>query len=172
LANDTGNKGLLKECRGLEELELCEGAEVILTKNINVGKGLANGTRGRIEGWTNDGLPVVRFKSSRKGGGEIVKSLGRERWEYKLGSRVVAAREQIPLLLGYAVSIHRSQGLTLPGVVCELGGAFGGGMVYTALSRVKELEGVWIRGGIGKVKGDERVKKFYADIEEENEAVL
>ena len=94
-AKDLGNKALMKECRGLEKLELCVGAEVILTANLNVARGLSNGTRGTLTGWTPDGLPIVRFRSTRKGIGEVVKNVGRERWEYKLGSRLVAAREQV-----------------------------------------------------------------------------
>ena len=68
------------------------------------------------------------------------------------------------------MSIHRSQGLTLPSVVCELSGIFGGGgMVYTALSRGGSLEGLWIRGEIKGVDGDDRVKAFYERISEEKE---
>jgi hypothetical protein len=64
--------------------------------------------------------------------GEVA-TIGRERWAVKSGARVVAARSQLPLALGWALSVHKSQGMTLDRVSVSLERAFEEGQAYVAL---------------------------------------
>lgn len=89
-------------------------------------------------------LPVVRFAC-----GETV-TVSRERWSIRAGGRLVASRVQVPLGLAWALSVHKSQGLTLDKAELKLDAAFEAGMVYVALSRVRSLQGLRIIGSISE----------------------
>lgn len=60
-------------------------------------------------------------------------TIGRERWTIRSGSRVIATRAQVPLALGWALSVHKSQGMTLDRVQVNLARAFEEGQAYVAL---------------------------------------
>ena len=62
-----------------------------------------------------------------------VATVGRERWAIRSGGRVIATRAQVPLALGWALSVHRSQGMTLDRVQVNLARAFEEGQAYVAL---------------------------------------
>ncbi|GMH90557.1 hypothetical protein TL16_g11805 [Triparma laevis f. inornata] len=147
-----------------KELRLFINARVVLTANVNKNRSLVNGTQGVVIRWEK-GLPVVRFDLTpdRK----LDKLIGFHRFETKLGTRIVASRSQIPLQLSYALSIHKSQGMTLTKVVVDLEKVFETGMAYVALSRVKSLEGLMVKGGAKLGRVSDAVKKFW---EAESEA--
>ena len=109
------------------------GAQVMLLKNIDVAAGLVNGARGRVEKFSSDGNPVVRFLS---GNTLEIKS---EKWVVKGGPGVTLTRSQIPLKLAWAFSIHKSQGMTLDCVEVSLSRVFECGQAYVALSRAKSI---------------------------------
>lgn len=120
------------------ELTLKVGAQVMVTKNTD---GLANGTLGMVTDMGPDHVAVQVADGAR-----VV--LGAETWhQYGVTSKggsveanSVGTYSQIPLTLGYAQTVHRAQGLTLPAVAIDLGrGAFAGGQAYVALSRVRSL---------------------------------
>lgn len=91
-------------CPAREQLTLKVGAQVILLRNLDVSEGLCNGSRGIIVRFTkNLRLPEVRFAGGR------VRVITPEVWTVKMGDRVVCSRQQIPLELAWAVSVHRSQ---------------------------------------------------------------
>ncbi|XP_010275116.1 PREDICTED: ATP-dependent DNA helicase PIF1-like [Nelumbo nucifera] len=151
-----------------DEVELCVGARVMLTKNIALSDGLVNGATGTITGFIKPKrtvvmdiccsrlLPVVKFDS----GLEMV--IKPETWDVMEGDAVVATRKQVPLMLAWALSIHKCQGMTLNCLHTDLSRAFGCGMVYVALSRVRSLEGLYLSGfKPSKIKAHPKVLEFY-----------
>lgn len=75
-----------------------------------------------------------------------------------------ASRFQVPLVLAWAVTVHRCQGLSMDAAVLDLANCFIDGMVYVALSRVRFMEGVYILSfARSKVGADRRVAVFYDD---------
>ena len=118
-------------------LELCVGAQVMLLVNKDVAKGLVNGSRGVIIDFRGDGVPIVQFLH-----GDPV-AIERQRWT----SHECAAvhREQIPLRVAYAITIHKSQGATLDCALIDIGSStFEYGQAYVAMSRVRSLESLYI----------------------------
>lgn len=148
---------LEKECRAPKELLLCIGAQVMLLKNLNVEAGLANGSRGVILGYDGQGWPIVEFVNGHQC------SIGPEKWRVRYSKDVVAERIQFPLKLAWAMSIHKSQGISVDLACVELGDRiFGDGMIYVALSRCRSLEGLQIKSiNWDLVQVSKRVKKFY-----------
>ncbi|KAL7519487.1 hypothetical protein ACHAWX_004240 [Stephanocyclus meneghinianus] len=157
-------KAQLKQCQAPAVLELKVGAQVMLLKNIDLDKGLANGSRGvvvRFQPPTNESevptgfkkidLPVVRF-DSLKSSGEFLTGDDREftilpeEWQNKMGDQTVSARVQIPLRLAWSISVHKSQGMTIPNLTVNLSGVFEYGQAYVALSRATELRLLTLRG--------------------------
>ncbi|KAL4516704.1 hypothetical protein Ndes2437A_g00830 [Nannochloris sp. 'desiccata'] len=111
--------------------------------------------------FTPSGLPVVKFAR----GGESM-TIGRERYSIRQGGEDAAVRSQIPLALAWAVTVHKSQGLTLDRVEVSLDRAFEAGMAYVALSRARNLEGLRIVGSIASaaLRADPKVVAFYAKL--------
>ncbi|KAF7815759.1 ATP-dependent DNA helicase PIF1-like [Senna tora] len=148
------------------EVSICEGARVMLIKNLNTWKGLVNGTTGEVVGFSQAEdydeifphplLPIVKFDSG------VTMVVEPELWTLMDGDEVVAWRKQIPLILSWALSIHKCQGMTLERVHTNLAKAFGCGMVYVALSRVRSLEGLHLSGfSRSKILADPKVSQFY-----------
>jgi len=139
------------------ELALCVGAQVVLTVNYSVENGLANGTRGMITEFTEDG-PVVLFKN----GEQIIITPYTYKDEADESLWCVAT----PLKLAYAMTIHKSQSMTLDAVVIDIGlGIFEYGQAYVALSRVRDLQSVKIVN-VSKTafKTNPEVIQFYENI--------
>ncbi|MCC6288898.1 MAG: helix-turn-helix domain-containing protein [Chitinophagaceae bacterium] len=127
-----------------EELKLKEGAQVMFLKNDAVSRKYFNGKIGVIKLLEDDKIVVV------SDGEEIV--VGKETWENtryslnrgdgKLEQEVLGTFEQFALRLAWAITIHKSQGLTFEKVMIDAGAAFSSGQVYVALSRCTSLEGI------------------------------
>lgn len=130
---------LKKNCLAPEELKLKIGAIVMFVKN-NFRKGYVNGTLGEIIGFNVDSLPIVRTKS----GEEIVATLAS--WEVEQKGRIVASISQIPLRLAWAITVHKSQGMSLDAAEIDLSKSFECGMGYVALSRVRRLDSIKLMG--------------------------
>lgn len=121
-----------------EVLELKLSATVMAVKNDPEGR-YANGSMGHVVAFTSDGLPVVQFNNRH-----VV--VYPDEWEAKSGDKTSAAITQIPLRLGYAITVHKSQGMTLEAAEMNLKGAFVEGQGYVALSRVKSLDKLYLLG--------------------------
>jgi hypothetical protein len=108
----------------------------VLTRNIAFDRKLVNGARGTVARFSTLGFPVVQFES---GVTEEVLPFAFDVQEF--GVRV-ASRTQIPLIYGWALTIHYSQGMTLQNVSINLSNVFVAGQTYVALSRVSRLNGL------------------------------
>ncbi|HEX7047730.1 MAG TPA: helix-turn-helix domain-containing protein [Gammaproteobacteria bacterium] len=128
-------EGLKKSCLAPEVLKLKTGADVMFIRNAPDGA-YVNGTRGVVEAFDNDGWPVVRTFD----GETIVASP--EEWKFEDNGEIRATISQVPLRLAWAITIHKSQGMTLDAAEIDLGKAFEPGMGYVALSRVRSLAGL------------------------------
>jgi ATP-dependent DNA helicase PIF1 len=129
-------KGLKKNCLALETLRLKRGAEVMFIKNDTSGR-YVNGTRSIVVGFDKrEGWPVVKTYDN-----EMIVAYPEE-WKYEENGVVRATIRQVPLRLAWAMTIHKSQGMTLDAAEIDLGDAFEPGMGYVALSRVRSLTGL------------------------------
>jgi len=130
-------KLLQKSCLALEKLKLKIGAEVMFVKNDMAGKYM-NGTRGVVLDFeeSDDNWPIVKTYDNK------VMTVYPEQWRYEDNGIVSATVTQIPLRLAWAMTIHKSQGMTLDAAEIDLGDAFEPGMGYVALSRVRSLNGL------------------------------
>lgn len=129
--------GLQRSVLAPETLELKLGAMVMAVKN-DPEQRFANGSVGHVIDFTSEGFPIVQFKYPT-----IVYP---DEWEKKKGERTVAAITQIPLRLAYAITVHKSQGMTLDAAELDLSQAFVEGMGYVGLSRVKNLSNLYLKG--------------------------
>lgn len=124
--------------RGLNKLTLCEGARVMLVKNTDVERGLVNGAVGSVIQFEKvTGYPIVRFDNG------ITSTIKPIEWELEIGG-VKVKSIQIPLMLAWSITIHKSQSLTLDSAVMDLADCFTDGMVYVALSRVRKLADIYL----------------------------
>jgi len=119
-------------------LRLKKGAQVMLLRNVNVAAGLVNGSRGVIVGFDREnGHPRVTFHADPENE-HIVK---REKFSMELGGSMVS-RAQYPLQLAWAMSIHKSQGMSLDLASISLAKCFESGQAYVALSRCRSYAGL------------------------------
>ena len=119
-------------------LELKKGAHVMSIKNSPDGK-YVNGSLGEVVDFKY-GDPVVKFNN-----GNTVRIKTSE-WNLADGEIVLASIEQVPLKLAWAITVHKSQGMTLDGAEIDLSRAFVEGMGYVALSSVKNLHSLYLKG--------------------------
>jgi ATP-dependent DNA helicase PIF1 len=145
------------------ELTLRVGAQVMLLTNKDVEHGLVNGSRGVIERFcdgpdTESMLPMVKFKN-----GEVI-IIERASWASE--DLEGFNREQIPLRLAYAVTIHKAQGATLDCALIDIGdNTFEYGQAYVALSRVKSLDCLYIWDlAPNAFMVHPKVKNFFAEL--------
>lgn len=121
-------------------LRLKEGALVMAVKNAADRK-YANGSIGTVVAFEPvTEYPIVRFRNGR----EV--TMQPDTWELRDGDKKRAGITQIPLRLAWAITVHKSQGMTLDGARIDLRKAFVEGMGYVALSRVKSLDTLYLHG--------------------------
>lgn len=131
---------LRKSVLAPEVLRLKKGALVIAVKNSQ-NKSYVNGSIGQVvefDPFTES--PVVKFQN-----GKTV-TMQPETWELRDGDKKRASISQIPLRLAYAITVHKSQGMTLDAARIDLRKAFAEGMGYVALSRVRSLDKIYLLG--------------------------
>ena len=132
---------IFKSSLVLERLTLKKGAVVIFIKN-NAEVGYVNGTTGKVESFSPiDKMPIVRTTEGKK-----IK-IDQEDWSLENDSgKVTATVSQVPLRLAWAITIHKSQGMTLDAAEIDLSKTFESGQGYVALSRIKNIEGLRLMG--------------------------
>ncbi len=133
-------KTLKKGCLSPEVLNLKIGASVMFTKN-NHKVGFVNGTLGVVEGFRDDdGLPIIK---TRRGVSITAEPMD---WAIQEEGETRASITQVPLRLAWAITVHKSQGMSLDEAVMDLSEVFEYGQGYVALSRVRNLAGVHLIG--------------------------
>jgi len=150
-------------------LELKVGAQVMFIRNdISGEKKYFNGKLGEISSLDENEIKVILDGSER----EI--TVKREVWEQKkysldtdknIKEEVLGSFEQFPVKLAWAVTIHKSQGLTFDKVIIDAGKSFTAGQVYVALSRCRTLEGIVLKSKITPevIFKDNRILKFQGE---------
>jgi ATP-dependent DNA helicase PIF1 len=140
-------------------LQLREGAQVMCVVNLDIEFAkICNGSQGIIVGFTevkDIKVPIVRFTNGVK------MAINYHVWPSDNIPGIGVA--QIPLILSWALTIHKSQGATLDIAEIDAGsGIFECGQTYVALSRVKSLEGLYLTAlNVGKIKVNKKVQEFY-----------
>ncbi len=138
-----GNKKIVetlkKSCLAPETLRLKEGAVVMFLKN-NHQKKYANGTLGKVVGFSRIGFPIIKTYNGR----EI--EVEPDTWTIEEDGKIKAQLKQIPLRLAWAITIHKSQGMSLDAAEIDLSKSFVEGMGYVALSRIKSFSGLRLMG--------------------------
>jgi ATP-dependent DNA helicase PIF1 len=142
-----------------ETIHLKKGACVMCTTNLDLDHGICNGSIGTVEKCDNTGV-IVKFSNGR------VVTITKKYWQSEDYPTIVVG--QIPLMLAWAITIHKSQGATLPMAEINIGNSiFAPGQVYVAVSRVKSLEGLYLTEfNPSKIKVNPKVKEFYKNAPE------
>jgi len=123
----------------LEELTLKKDAVVIFIKN-NPEKGYVNGTTGVVVDFESD-IPIVQIASGQK-----IRVVAEDWTIENEAGESIATVSQLPLRLAWAMTIHKSQGMTLDTAEIDLSKTFEVGQGYVALSRIKSIEGLRLMG--------------------------
>lgn len=131
-------ESLIKRCLAPEDLVLKLGSEVMFVAN-NPAKQFYNGTLGKVASFTSDGRPVIQTKKR-------LITVDEHTWKTEDGDKTIAEVTQLPLRLAWAITIHKSQGMSLDAAEIDLSKSFEPGMGYVALSRVRNIEGLYIKG--------------------------
>lgn len=126
-------------CLAPEQLKLKLGASVMFIKN-NFEKGYVNGTLGKVVDFDQDRMPIVETSCGR-----LITALPAT-WTIDENNHTLAEIRQIPLRLAWAITVHKSQGMTLDAAEVDLSRSFVEGMGYVALSRVKSFSGLRLLG--------------------------
>lgn len=130
---------LIQSCLAPEVLKLKIGTRVMFVKN-DPGKSYNNGTLGLVTKFTSLGFPVVETVSGKH------ITVTEDAWRIEEDGKIKAEIKQIPLRYAWAITVHKSQGMTLDAAQIDLSKTFTFGMGYVALSRVRTIEGVELLG--------------------------
>ncbi|KAG2204550.1 hypothetical protein INT47_012609 [Mucor saturninus] len=159
IAEDSGKDVYLISCMAPKKLTLKVGCQVMLIKNLT--PTLVNGSVGIVTSFGKNKengreLPVVKFANGE------TKVLDSEDWRVEVGGKYKACRTQIPLILAWAISIHKSQGQTIDWMQVDLAKTFEDGQAYVALSRSVSLDSMRVLNFDRKlVKAHGGVAEFY-----------
>lgn len=137
-----GKKGMVEKLKkstlALEDLRLKKEAVVMFVKN-NFEEGYVNGTLGVVKDISGD-YPLVETFSKKRIRVEPAQ------WSFEEDGKTLALVEQIPLRPAWAITVHKSQGMSLDAAEIDLSFSFVAGQGYVALSRVRSLDGIFLQG--------------------------
>ncbi|KAF8360407.1 pif-1 [Pristionchus pacificus] len=157
-----------------DRIILKKGAQVMLTANLDLSRQLSNGSRGVIDGFSEKKWPLVKFIATN----EIVEIIP-HRFHIRLPylEDTTCIRNQIPLQLAWAISIHKSQGLTLDAVQVSLSRVFEEGQAYVALSRARSLSSLRVLDfDLSAIRANRKVVAYYTNLltqpQEEDDFVI
>jgi ATP-dependent DNA helicase PIF1 len=154
---------LARSCLAEQTLRLKPGAQALMIRNVYEGEStpyFTNGERGTVREIRDDEI-VVDLETE---GQERTVTARRETWEWRnADEKVLATLSQFPIKLGWAVTIHKSQGMTLERMKCNVSRCFAPGQAYVALSRAKNAKHLSIEGTFGRnqVFADKTCVEFY-----------
>jgi ATP-dependent DNA helicase PIF1 len=150
-------KQLLSGMNCEKTLELKVGAQVMCVVNLDMDSEnpICNGSQGIVQGFNEKGAPIINFRNG------TIRTIGKHNW--KSDKIPTVGVKQIPLILAWAVTIHKSQGSTLEIAEIDIGhNIFACGQTYVALSRVKNLDGLFLKSfNPYKIKINLKVKEYY-----------
>ena len=143
-----GNEKLIEtlksSVRAPEELSLKKHAKVMFVKN-NFDMGYINGSMGEVIGFEEDDELGMLPKVKMTDGTTLL--VAPETWSVdNEGGKAIASLQQVPLRLAWAITIHKSQGMTLEAAEINLSHTFEKGQGYVALSRLKSINGLRLLG--------------------------
>lgn len=130
---------LKNNCLADEVLELKVGAKVICIKNAQ-DRSYVNGSMGKVVSFDNEGAPSIELISGKK------VTIKADSWKIEEDGKVKAEISQLPVKLAWAITVHKSQGMTLDRAEIDLSRAFASGQGYVALSRLTSLKGLYLKG--------------------------
>lgn len=141
-----------------DHLTLTKGTQVMLNAN-NIYEGLANGSRGIIIDFSNDGYPIVHFLN------DVIVEIKYKDYKIEDNSDSVV-KKQIPLIHAWAITIHKAQGMSLDYLETDIGNSiFEYGQAYVVLSRIKNLEGLSLLNiDYTKIKANPKIIDYYKSI--------
>ena len=152
----------------LKSMVLKVGAQIMFVKN-DINKMYFNGKLATVIDIDYNEVEVEMAET------HVQYKLKRERWENKkytlnkerqdLEEEVIGAFEQFPVKLAWAITVHKSQGLTFERAIIDVGQAFADGQVYVALSRLRSLDGLVLRSRInpGVISTDKTISAYSKD---------
>ncbi len=155
-----------------QQIELKAGAQVMFVKNdSSEEKAYVNGKLAQVDRIEDDEITVIMSGT----GNEF--TLRKEQWDHKkytideeskeVEEEIAGTFEQYPVKLAWAVTVHKSQGLTFEKAIIDVGQAFAPGQVYVALSRLQSLDGLILRTRINtsSISIDPDVQAFSNNVE-------
>jgi ATP-dependent DNA helicase PIF1 len=150
-----------------KKLKLKIGAQVMCIVNMLDETGvICNGSKGIVTNFSENGFPVVKYLCG------LELEMKPHQWKSEIRKSIYI--EQIPLMLAWAVTIHKSQGASIELAEIDVGNdIFACGQTYVALSRVTDLKGLYLIGfDYRKIAVSKKVKKFYKSLREKDKPVV
>lgn len=140
-----------------DKVILKKGSNVMCIINLDMESSICNGSQGTVVDFVN-GQPVVYFNNG------IKRIISNHIWKSENIPDIGVS--QIPLILSWAITIHKAQGLTLDSAILDIGNdIFECGQSYVALSRIKSIEGVYLKSfTLNKIKINKKVMDFYNNL--------